>query len=162
MSEHEKCRTLRTIGLDRTRYNPRDPRRVVPEGCFLGTGLETIDLPNDFSWIGPSAFEHCARLQTVDISRTGIQEIVGSAFAGCSQLQCIKLSHTLRRIGREAFRKCSSLEVLHTPPACYTSTSELLLTVHSSADLSGWARKARKERGGGLMLSATPLKCVPN
>ena len=113
----EKCRTLRTTGLDRTRYNPRDPHRVVPEGCFLGTGLETIDLPNDFSWIGPSAFEHCARLQTVDISRTGIQEIVGSAFAGCSQLQCIKLSHTLRRIGREAFRKCSSLEVLHTPPA---------------------------------------------
>ena len=41
------------------------------------------------------------RLQTVHISSTGIQEIEGSAFAGCSQLQCIKLSYTLRRIGRE-------------------------------------------------------------
>ena len=71
----EKCRTLRTIGLERTEYNPRDPNRVIPEGCFLGTGLEMIDLPADFSWIGPAAFEHCTRLQTVDISRTGIQEI---------------------------------------------------------------------------------------
>ena len=59
----------------------------------------------------------CTRLQTVDISRAGIQEIVGSAFAGCTQLQCVKLSNTLRRIGREAFMKCSSLEVLYTPPA---------------------------------------------
>ena len=113
----EKCRTLRTIGLERTKYNPRDPNRVIPEGCFLGTGLEMIDLPADFSWIGPAAFEHCTRLQTVDISRTGIQEIVGNAFAGCTQLQCLKLSKTLRRIGREAFMKCSSLEVLHAPPA---------------------------------------------
>ena len=55
----EKCRTLRTIGLERTKYNPRDPNRVIPEGCFLGTGLEMIDLPADFSWIGPAAFvEH--------------------------------------------------------------------------------------------------------
>ena len=115
--DFEKCRTLRTIGLERTRYNPRDPNRVIPEGCFLGTGLEMIDLPADFSWIGPAAFEHCTRLQTVDISRTGIQEIVGNAFAGCTQLQCLKLSKTLRRIGREAFMKCSSLEVLHAPPA---------------------------------------------
>ena len=73
----EKCRTLRTIGLQRTKYNPRDPHRVIPEGCFLGT-----DLPADFNWIGPAAFEHCTRLQTVDISRTGIQELVGNAFAG--------------------------------------------------------------------------------
>ena len=76
-----------------------------------------IDLPADFSWIGPAAFERCTRLQTVDISRTGIQEIVGGAFASCTQLQCLKLTKTLRRIGREAFMKCSSLEVIHTPPA---------------------------------------------
>ena len=68
-----------------------------------------IALPADFSWIGPAAFEHCTRLQTVDISRTGIQEIVGGTFACCPQLQCLKLTKTLRRIGREAFLKCSSL-----------------------------------------------------
>ena len=63
----EKCRTLRTIGLERVKYDPRDPNRVISEGCFLGTGLEMIALPADFSWIGPAAFEHCTSLQTVDI-----------------------------------------------------------------------------------------------
>ena len=33
------------------------------------------------------------------------------------QLQCLKLTKTLRRIGREAFLKCSSLEIIHIPPA---------------------------------------------
>ena len=108
------CGQLAWKGLN---IDPRDPNRVIPEGCSLGTGLEMIDLPADFSWIGPAAFEHCTRLQTVDISRTGIQEIVGGAFASCAQLQCLKLTKTLRRIGREAFMKCSSLEVIHTPPA---------------------------------------------
>ena len=75
-----------------------------------------IDFPTDFSWIGPVAFEHCTRLQTMDLSRTGIQEIVGGPFASCTQLQCLKLTKTLRRMGREAFMKCSSLEVLHIPP----------------------------------------------
>ena len=55
--------------------------------------------------------------RTVDISRTGIQEIVGSTFACCPQLQCLKRTKILRRIGREAFLKCSSLEVIHIPPA---------------------------------------------
>ena len=113
----EKCRTLRTIDLDRTRHDPRDPHRVIPEGCFLGAGLEKIDLPADFSWIGPAAFEHCTKLKTVDLSRTSVQEMVGGAFAHCPQLQFLKLSKTLRRIGREAFMKCCALEVIHTPPA---------------------------------------------
>ena len=41
------------------------------------------------------------------------------SYRGLTQLQCIKLFNTLRRIGREAFRKCSSLEVLHTPALLY-------------------------------------------
>ena len=99
-----------------------------------------------------------ARLQTVDISRTSIQEIAGSAFAGCSQLQCIKLSNTLRRIGRKPSGSVAHWRSYTLHPPCFASTSELLLTVHSSADSFGWARKARKERGGGLMLSTVWIR----
>ena len=108
---------LRSISLEKTEYNPQDPNRVIPEGCFfLEAGLETLDLPADFSWIGPAAFEHCVRLRSVDISRTDISEIMGGTFANCSQLQHLKLAKTLRRIEREAFVKCTSLEEIHTPP----------------------------------------------
>ena len=112
----EKCRSLRSISLDKTEYNPQDPNRVIPEGCFFEAGLETLDLPADFSWIGPAAFEHCVRLQSVDLSRTTINEIIGGTFANCSQLRHMKLAKTLRRIEREAFVKCISLEEIHTPP----------------------------------------------
>ena len=81
------------------------------KAAFLG-GLEMIVLPADFSWIGPAAFELGCRRWTSP--RTGIQEIV----EGCPQLQCLKLTKTLRRIGREVFLKCSSLEVMHTPQLC--------------------------------------------
>ena len=57
------------------------------------------------------------KLQTVDISRTEINEILGGTFARCSQLQHLKLAKTLRRIEREAFLRCTSLEEIHTPPA---------------------------------------------
>ena len=76
-----------------------------------------IALPADFCWIGPAAFEHCTRLQTVDISRTDIQEIVGAPLHAAPNYSASKLTKTLRRIGREAFLKCSSLEVIHIPPA---------------------------------------------
>ena len=67
--------------------------------------------------MGPSACEHCDRLQTVDISQTDISEILGGTFARCSQLQHLKLAKTVRRIWRDAFLRCTSLVEIHTPPA---------------------------------------------
>ena len=93
---------------------------------------------------------NCDKLQTVDISRTEINEILGGTFARCSQLQHLKFAKTLRRIEREAFLRCTSLEEIHTPPALLSSTSELLRVVHSYASSYEWARK---ERGGALMLN---------
>ena len=113
----EKCRALQTLSFERTECDPRDPNRVIPEGCFSEAGLEALTLPADFSWIGPAACEHCDRLQTVDISRTDISEILGGTFARCSQLQHLKLAKTVRRIWRDAFLRCTSLVEIHTPPA---------------------------------------------
>ena len=75
--------------------------------------------------MGPAAFEHCIRLQAVDISQTEISEILGGTFAHCSQLQQLKLAKTVRRIGRDALLNCTSLGVLHTLPA--------LLYIHKRA-----------------------------
>ena len=96
---------------------PRDVRRIIPEGCFLEAGLESLTLPADFNWMGPAACEHCIRLQAVDISQTENSEILGGTFAHCSQLQQLKLAKTVRRIGRDVLLKCTSLGELHTPPA---------------------------------------------
>ena len=103
--------------LKHCRTTRRDMHRFIPEGCFLEAGLESLTLPADFFWMGPAACEHCVRLQAVDISQTEISEILGGTFAHCSQLQQLKLAKTVRRIGQDALLNCTSLGVLHTPPA---------------------------------------------
>ena len=113
----EKCRTLQKLNFERIEHDPREVHRIIPEGCFLEAGLELLTLPADFNWMGPAACEHCIRLQAVDISQTEISEILGGTFAYCSQLQQLKLAKTVRRIGRDALLKCTSLGVIHTPPA---------------------------------------------
>ena len=112
----EKCTALRQISFEKTEYDPSNLTRCLPECCFLEAGIASLHLPPDFTWIGPAACEHCTRLQLVDLSRTEINEILGSTFSHCSQLQQLSLAKKLRRLGREAFLKCTSLREVHTPP----------------------------------------------
>ena len=55
--------------------------------------------------------------KTVDLSQADVLEILGSAFAHCSQLQQLCLSCNLRIIEQEAFLKCTSPQEVSTPPS---------------------------------------------
>ena len=113
----ERCSALRHFYFEKTEANPANCTRYVPEGCFLGSGIDHLDWPCDFNFVGPAACESCKRLQRVDLSRTDLTAIWGSTFARCSHLEQLSLSKRLRRIGQEAFLLCSSLREVHTPPA---------------------------------------------
>ena len=113
----EKCSALRQLSYEKTEYDPANLYRCLPEWSFLEAGIVSFHLPADFNWIGPAARELCKRLQSVDLSRTEISEILGSTFAHCSQLERLSLANKLRRIGREAFLNCASLREVHAPPA---------------------------------------------
>ena len=112
----EKCTALRHLGLEKSEYNPARLTRVLPECCFLEAGLTSLTLPPDFTWIGPAACERCLQLQLVDLSRTDVTDIMGSAFAHCKHLQSLSLPHKLRIIEQEAFLKCTSLTEVSVPP----------------------------------------------
>ena len=113
----ESCLALRQINFDRTEANPSNCARYIPEGCFPGSGVEQLDLPADFNFLGPAACEKCKRPQRVDLFRTDITAIWGSTFAHCSHLEQLCFPKRLRRIGQEAFSLCSSLREVRTPPA---------------------------------------------
>ena len=82
---------------------------------FLEAGLAELNLP-PFSWMGSAACERCLQLQLVDLSRTGIKEIMSCAFAHCKHLRTLQLPGKLRKIQQEAFLKCTSLTEVHVPP----------------------------------------------
>ena len=113
----EKCLALRQLNFEKTEADPWNCMRCIPQECFLGSGIEQLDLPADFSFVGPAACENCRRLQRVDLSRTDPTAIWGSTFANCSHLDKLCLPVRLRRIGQEAFFHCSSLREVSTPPA---------------------------------------------
>ena len=83
----EKCTALRHLNMDKAEYDNAHPNRYLPDCCFLVAGIVSLSLPPDFNWVGPAACARCQQLQIVDLSRTGIIEILGSTFAHCSQLQ---------------------------------------------------------------------------
>ena len=131
----EKCTALRQINFEKAEYDPTNLTRCLPECCFLEAGIVSPYLPSDFTWIGPAACEHCARLQLVDLSRTEISEILGSTFAHCSQLQQLSLAKKLRRIGREAFLKCTSLREVHPPPSVAVHCSTSICRTHATLQI---------------------------
>ena len=96
---------------------------------FLEAGLTSLTLPPDFTWIGPAACERCLQLQLVDLSRTDVTDIMGSAFAHCKHLQPLSLPHILRIIEQEAFLKRTSLA--EVSPRCSILQGGLSLAVRS-------------------------------
>ena len=51
----EKCTALRHLNLELTEYDPTNPKRCLPECCFLEAGIVSLSLPPDFTWVGPAA-----------------------------------------------------------------------------------------------------------
>ena len=113
----EGCTALRHLNLDKAECDPAHPNRCLPECCFLEAGIVSLSLPPDFNWVGPAACACCQQLQTVDLPRTDIIEILGSTFAHCSQLQQLSLPRNLRIIEQEAFLQCASLQEVCVPPS---------------------------------------------
>ena len=113
----EGCKALRHLSLDKAEGDPAHLNRCLPECCFLEAGIVSISLPPDCNWVGPAACASCQQLQTVDLSRTDIIEILGSTFAHCPQLQQLRLSRNLRIIEQEAFFRGTSLQEVFIPPS---------------------------------------------
>ena len=78
-------------------------------------------MPTDFNRTGSAACASRQQLQTVDLSQADVLEILGSAFAHCSQLQQLGLSRNLRITEQEAFLKCTSLQEVSTSPSLEAS-----------------------------------------
>ena len=51
-----KCTALRHINLEPSEHKPARLMRCLPECCFLEAGLTELNLPPDFSWMGPTLF----------------------------------------------------------------------------------------------------------
>lgn len=81
-------------------------------------GAVSMTVPSTVTRIGDHAFYYGEQLQSVTLP-VGLQSIGKDAFAGCTDLQTVKVQGTaLTEIQREAFAGCRKLKSLTLPAAC--------------------------------------------
>jgi len=76
--------------------------------------LLSVNIPNNVTSIGQSAFYGCSSLLSINIPNK-VTSIGQSAFYGCSSLPSITIPNSVTSIGDSAFRDCTKLESITLP-----------------------------------------------
>jgi PKD repeat protein len=81
---------------------------------FAGTGVTSVSIVSNVSYIGQYAFSDCATLTNVTISGS-VTNIDAYAFESCASLAAVTISNGVATIGYQAFYGCSSLTSIAIP-----------------------------------------------
>lgn len=78
------------------------------------TSLESIRIPGNYKAIYMNAFTNCTNLRKIIYEKSKLQDyayqiIDDNAFKGCSSIEEVSLTESLRIIGNEAFMYCTNL-----------------------------------------------------
>ena len=92
------------ISYDGVNYNVT----VINNGAFVNTKIVSLELPNNVTSIGNSAFYNCKSLRSINIPNS-VTSIGSYAFSDCSSLTSITIPNSVTSIGNYAFSECSSL-----------------------------------------------------
>ena len=76
--------------------------KEISQAGFAGSGLTSINIPENVTTLGPSAFLGCADLVSASIAGS-VKEIGDQAFMGCSKLESLSLYEGITTIGESAF-----------------------------------------------------------
>lgn len=87
-----------------------DSATIIPDRCFIGSGLNTIEISNTVKTIGVMAFARCPNLQTVSFeANSTLETIKANAFRSSSNLASADLPASLKTIEIAAFIDCNAL-----------------------------------------------------
>ena len=82
--------------------------RTIGNDAFEISGIESIVIPDNVTYLGSDAFYHCSELVSATIG-SGISNIDSYAFGECKKLQKVVLKNSAVQVGDCAFGGCSSL-----------------------------------------------------
>lgn len=94
---------------------------------YGNSDITSFTCPEFITKLYPNCFINCTMLTSVDLSNSGITEIVSQTFRDCFNLTTVYLPDTLVTIEEGAFENCNSLSTIYVP-------AELLDTYQSTYD----------------------------
>lgn len=106
---------------DRTYY----VTSIQEKAFFQNHDIKTLFIEEGLMEIGPSAFQNCVHLESVQFPST-LLTLGKKAFCGCIQLKKAVLNDSIRIIGEEAFSLCTALEDLYLPSTAVKVGASLL------------------------------------
>lgn len=117
---------------------PSTVTRIGDHAFYYGEQLQSVTLPVGLQSIGKDAFAGCTDLQTVKVQGTALTEIQREAFAGCRKLKSLTLPASVQTLGERVFAYMASDFVLYGPAtgvlANYAAANNILYNhTHSFA-----------------------------
>ena len=91
--------------------------KSIGKNSFARCGLTSLEIPEDVTSIGNSAFQSCSNIITVTIPNS-VKSIDGSAFYNCSKMSSLIIGNGIKNINNSAFQSCSDL----TDVYCYAES----------------------------------------
>ena len=86
----------------------------IGSSAFLGSEIESIELPSKLEKIGHAAFSCCSSLKKIELPDS-VKELGTDCFGSCKELEEIKFSSKLEEIPKECFAYCDSLKEVTLP-----------------------------------------------
>ncbi|MBR4148376.1 MAG: leucine-rich repeat protein [Bacteroidales bacterium] len=86
----------------------------IESRAFFGSGLTSIDLPEEVTYLGDSVFYYCSHLSSVDVPNT-VTDLGAGAFACCYELRSIHLPENLTAIPDDLLNNCQLLDSIAIP-----------------------------------------------
>ncbi len=79
--------------------------KEIGKYAFIGSDLQSIDIPDSVTKLGQGGFYLCDALQTVRLPK-GLKEIPAAMFMECKALTTIEHGESITQIGENAFLNC--------------------------------------------------------
>jgi hypothetical protein len=86
----------------------------IGEYAFIASGLISVNIPEEVTSIGASAFSYCSNLTSVIIPES-VTSIGANTFFACESLTSINIPDGVTSIGEDAFYGCRSLTSISIP-----------------------------------------------
>lgn len=153
----------------------------IATGCFQGSDIRSVVIPETVTYIGEYAFADCKSLKSVtfmdnaatvtigqrafqycvslkNIVLPAVKSLGNASFIGCTALESVKLSTGSEKIGNNCFEDCKALTELSIPKSVTSIGSKILLGCDTSKIVIYCDSNSEAEKYAGTEIATQPYK----
>ena len=126
--------------------------------AFQYSGITSITIPSNVTYMGNNAFSNCGSLKTVGFEdNSKVPYITNYSFSDCSSMTSIKIPSSVTALHNNAFYNCSSLTSITIPENVVTISSGAFSGCTALAEINYNATAANDIVGSNIFAGGTGI-----